>query len=167
MGLSKHQKTKVVISISISFLFLIGVLIVFYYSFLYFKISLYYFVALSIIIISSASTGSYIGIRNLSAGKDITFFFEFKWQDRYIKILFWFISPLIFLTFCYIYTFPIVFLTSLLSLPFKRLFHLYSDIIDKVNLGIILFFALSTVLWLWRLLKSNYFDKIKEPQKNA
>jgi hypothetical protein len=162
MSLSKQQKTKVITSLALSFLFLIGILIALYYIFLSLKIDHTYFVVLAIIIILATSIGFYIGIRRMSAGKDIYSCFELGWKDRDAKIMFWFISPLIFFVFFYIYLIPVVFLTWLFSLPFGSAADQYSDLMYKVDVGICLLFALFTLLWLWRLLKRNSLNKIIE-----
>ena len=167
MALSKQQKTKIIINLSLSILFLIGMLIALYLAFLSFKIDLIYFVVFAIITILATSIGSYGGIRKLSAGKDIYSYFEFKWKVRHLKILFWFISPLTLFIFVYIYSIPVVFLTWLLSLPFEGSADRYSDVIHQVNFGTCIIFALFTLLWLWRLLKRNYFNKELETKSNA
>ena len=159
MALTKEQKTKLIISLSLTFLSLLITLLLFYFAFIYFKIDTIYLFVFGVITVGATFYSIYTIIRNLSEGRDIYFGLEFTWQPKHLKMIFWFISPAIFFIFFYLYLIPVVFITWLLSLPFGGVSDRYSDFLRHDDFGICIIFGLFTIIWLWRLLKKNYFSK--------
>jgi len=171
MGLSKQQKTKVIINVSLAFLFLIGILIALYYIFLSFKFDQSYFILIAMIIVCSASIGCYIGIRNLSIGKDIFSGLELVWKDRDDKLIFWLLSPLLFFIFANIYMIPVVFFIWLISVSLGSAGGQHADLISYISLGICLLCAFITMLWLWRseklIFRKNNKERITSASKTT
>ena len=78
-----------------------------------------------------------------------------RYEDRNLKILFWGFSILLVPLIAKIYWYPISLLTMLLLLPFGSAAEKHAGMIFLVETVVCFFFAIMTMIQLWRMLK-NY-----------
>jgi phosphatidylglycerophosphate synthase len=78
-----------------------------------------------------------------------------RYDERNLKILFWLISLLLVPVFTKNYWYPVSLLTMLLMLPFGSAADKYAGLVFFVEAGICFFFAIMTMIQLWRMLKKH------------
>ena len=75
------------------------------------------------------------------------------------KFWFWLLIPLLLPLFAYIYCIPITLLVWLGLLPFGEAGSRHVDRIMPFARGLCIVFSLGTILWLWRMVKTNFLRK--------
>jgi hypothetical protein len=78
-----------------------------------------------------------------------------RYEERNLKILFWLISVMLVPIFTKIYWYPVSLVTMLLMLPFGSAAEKHAGLIFFVEAGICFFFAIMTMIQLWRMLKNH------------
>lgn len=109
-------------------------------------------VVIAVLLIPTLAYGLYGAIRIQFYGEPPDSWMEraSRLIPRSPKLWFSFLLPMIFFTFASIYQILLTLLVWLVSLPFSGYGQQVTSIISGVVLGLSLFFALGTSIWLWR-----------------
>ena len=83
------------------------------------------------------------------------------------KALFWYLAPLLFPVFIYIYSVVLTLLISILTLPFGSVAETYSVFLSWGILAMAVFFALATIIGLWQRIKRESFLKSQDREIHA